>query len=168
MEVRSFVFSISEFQMPVPGTVFIFLFSLKPDFCKWSLDKMQLWWWATNSVSAGWRLATSDCNCSDLMFHHPMPLVEAGRGLVRASGTVGGLRAAPFGSPVVDARLWRLSDALWWKKSLLVVLATFYKLDQCCEPCINHSDKKTSCFHAFRIVSENRLLNQFQSVHGVS
>ena len=59
----------------------------------------------TGSVSAGSRLATGDCKCSDLMFHHPMPAVEAGRGLVRASGTVGGLRAAPFGSPVVDARL---------------------------------------------------------------
>ena len=132
---------------------------------------MQLWWWATDSVSAGWRLATSDCNCSDLMFHHPMPCVEAGRGLVMASGRLGGLRAAQHES-VWIAGSWRPAltplSALWWKKSLPVVLATFYKLDQCCEPCINHLDMKTSCFYPFRMVSENGVLNQFQSVHGVS
>ena len=50
----------------------------------------------------GWPLAIVN---AVILFHHPMPAVEAGRGLVRASGTVGGLRAAPFGSPVVDARL---------------------------------------------------------------
>ena len=82
--------------------------------CKWSLDKMHRWWWATGSVSAGSRLATGDCKCSDLMFHHPMSSVEAGRGFVMAPGRVGGsegwepLNTNPFGSPGVDALLWRL------------------------------------------------------------
>ena len=94
------------------------------------VDKMQWWWWVTGSVSAGSRLATGDCNCSDLMFHHPMPLVEAGRGLVMASGRVGGLRAAQHES-VWIAGSWRPDltplSAFLWKKSLLVVLATFNK-----------------------------------------
>ena len=107
-----------------------------------------------------------------LEFHHPMPSVEAGRSFVMASGRVGGsegwepLNMNPFGSPVVapgsDA-----SECTLMKKSLLVVLATFYKLDQCCEPCINHPDMKTSCFHAFRMVCVNWRINQFKSVHGV-
>ena len=102
--------------------------------CKWSLDKMQRWWWATGSVSAGSRLATGDCKCSDLMFHHPMSSVEAGRGLVMASGRVGGsegwepLNTTPFGSPVVDALLWRLPVHSVEKKSFSAY-CNFKKLD---------------------------------------
>ena len=90
---------------------------------------------------------------------------------VRHGRRVWGLRAAQHKSGWITGS-WRPAltplSALWWKKSLLVVLATFYKLDQCCEPCINHLDMKTSCFYPFRMVSENGVLNQFRSVHGVS
>ena len=102
--------------------------------CKWSLDKMHRWWWATGSVSAGSRLATGDCKCSDLMFHHPMSSVEAGRGLVMASGRVGGsegwepLNTTPFGSPVVDALLWRLPVHSVEKKSFSAY-CNYKKLD---------------------------------------
>ena len=102
--------------------------------CKWSLDKMQRWWWATGSVSAGSRLATGDCKCSDLMFHHPMSSVEAGRGFVMAPGRVGGsegwepLNTNPFGSPVVDALLWRLPVHSVEKKSFSAY-CNFKKLD---------------------------------------
>ena len=95
---------------------------------------MQRWWWATGSVGAGSRLATSDCKCSDLMFHHPMSSVEAGRGFVMASGRVGGsegwepLNTNPFGSPVVDAQLWRLPVHSVEKKSFSTC-CNFKKLD---------------------------------------
>ena len=83
---------------------------------------------------------------------------------VRHGRRVWGLRAAQHKSGWITGS-WRPAltplSALWWKKSLLVVLATFNKLDQCCEPCINHPDMKTSCFHAFRMVYVNWQFNQF-------
>ena len=69
-----------------------------------------------------------------LEFHHPMPSVEAGRGFVMASGRVGGsegwepLNMNPFGSPVVDAQLWRLPVHSVEKKSFSAY-CNFKKLD---------------------------------------